>query len=409
MGKSLLILGATINQLPFVLCAKKRLIHTVTLDNVPHNICHKYSDEQVFISTLDKATILKFVKEHHIDGIVTCASDIALPTVAYVCNILNLPSVNYSSVLTTINKKRFRAFQRLHKLEYPRYFTFTSPEDAIAKINILFGKWVVKPVDSSGSKGIALIDCSANISSIRTLIRDAFRFSRSKTVIIEEYTEGANCSVDGFIYNGKIEQLYITNKSLTPFPNLTPISHTLPSDLPLIIQNKIKKKIEIILGLLKTITSPFDFDIVVSSTGEIVILEMSLRIGGNGIPRLIEYAGGNNLYDMAISQALSERIPRQEKTKSSNYTGVFLIRSHRAGILTAMTDTKTMLSKYNSHLKEVVYDVALGDKVEKFTQGNHRLGHFVIQAKSANLLAQLSDQIHQDLNMIITPISSSAI
>ncbi len=398
--KRLLILGATVNQLPFVVQAKKKGIFTTTLDNVPKNIAHKYSDHSVNISTVEKDQILNYAISNNINGVVTCASDLALPSAAYVCEKMNLPSAGYKAVLTTVNKEMFRIFQKNHHIRSPRYFTFTREDETINAINSLEGKWVIKPVDSSGSKGVSLIHANKNLSSVKK-IKNAFNFSSTKNIILEEYIEGINCSVDGFIENGIIKQLYITNKDLTPFPNLTPISHSIPTQFSNVVQEKILQSISDILHLLKVSTSPFDFDILVTNKELIYIIEMSLRIGGNGIPNLIACYSNYNLYDSVISHALSEPINYKTKISHSNYWGIFLIRANKSGILSSISDPKLLYDKYNKYLTNVVYDSNIGDYVNKFTQGNHRVGHIIVKAKSHEELKYVANSILTDINILI--------
>lgn len=399
--KKLLILGSTINQLPFIMVAQKKKIFTISLDNVPENICHKYADENVNISTIDKNLVLEYARDNNVDGVVTCASDLALPTVTYVCNKLNLPSVSNDAVNKTINKDIFRNFLSENKFKLPKYFIFSSEEETFNKIKQLKNKWIIKPVDSSGSKGISLLDFDIKNKNYKKLIINAFSFSRVKKIIIEEYISGNNCSIDGFINNGVIDFICITNKTLTPLPYLTPISHTIPSELPLSIQKKIKQNIIKILEILKIKTSPFDFDIITTRKGEVYILEMSLRIGGNGIPRLMFYNNGYDIYESVALCALGNKIDKKFILNKKLYTGVFLIYGLKTGILQSISSKESILKKYSRYIKEIVYDVDVGDKVENFTQGNHRLGHFILQTKTKELLKKISKKIKLDLKIII--------
>src|SRR5690349_1418646 len=117
--KKLLILGATINQLPLVVNAKKRDLFTITVDNIPQNIAHEYSDEFLNISTTEKEKILRVVKTEKIAGIVTCASDVAMPTLSYLGEKLKLSTVSQRAVATTIYKDLFRVFQKKHGIPTP--------------------------------------------------------------------------------------------------------------------------------------------------------------------------------------------------------------------------------------------------------------------------------------------------
>lgn len=401
--KKILILGATVNQLPFVIIAKKNNCFTITLDNDQKSICHKFSDASAIISTTEKEIVLNYAKKHKVDGIVTCASDLALPTVAYTCNKMGLPFVEMEAVLKTVNKDLFKKFLLENKFKAPKYYIFSDSKSALKIIQKLKDKWIIKPVDSSGSKGVCLIDLNLKNENLFSTINNSFFFSSSKKIIVEEFIEGKNCSVDGFYNDGKIDVLYITNKLLTNLPLRTPTGHTVPSKLNIQTQINIKKSIKKILDLLKVKSSPFDFDVIVSKSGEIYFLEMSLRIGGNGIPKLIMYSSGYNLYNSAFLYAINQQIKRPTKGFTLNVlpTGVFLIYSNKSGKLNSIASKEILLKKYKESLKEIVYDLEIGEKIEKFTQGNHRIGHYILQAKSDKELMVLSKEFKKDLNLEI--------
>ena len=395
--KKVLILGATVNQLPFVFLTKQRNHIAITMDNIPQSLCHKYSDVFANVSTVERELVLEYAIREKIDAIITCASDVALPSMAYVSEKLGLPSVSLDSVTTTVNKGQFRAFLLEHDFHTPQYHVFSDVPTAMQKMQTLTGKWILKPTDSSGSKGIYFIDFSQPPKDLQGLTQAALGFSRTHTVIIEEFIEGINCSIDGFINNGHIDKFCITNKLLTPLPYRTPIAHILPSKLSAQEYQAIKAQLVRILGLLKARTTPFDFDIVVDPQGRIFILEMSLRIGGNGIPKLIRYSEGYDLYDAALACALGEPISAPSALPPASFTGVFLICSETKGKLKAIASKAALEGKYGTCLKEVIYDIEVGDDVEAFISGNHRLGHFILQCESEEKLLEMAQQFKTDL------------
>lgn len=400
--KKILILGATINQLPFVLLAKKQKHLSISMDNVPTNICHQYADQWANISTLDKDLVLDYAQKEKIDAVITCASDLALPTAAYVAEKMGLASVSPSAVNITVDKDSFHKFLAKHNFNVPKHYLFDDVGQAVKKVTKLSGQWIVKPADSSGSKGVYFLDLDTKMANLSKVMAHAISFSRTKRLLLEEYIDGDHCSVDGFFNQGKIDKVVITNKLLTPLPYRTPIGHTLPSKLSLETQVKIKKSVKKVLDLLEVHSSPFDFDMVVDRAGNIFILEMSLRIGGNGIPKLISYADGYDLYESALKSALGKVVPLAKSKPSQLFTGVFLITSNKSGLLKNIVSREKMLEKYGDNIKDLVYDVAVGEQVEKFISGNHRLGHFILQSKSENQLMALAAKLKKDLSLQVS-------
>lgn len=402
-NKKILVLGATVNQLPFILLAKEYGHSSISMDNVPENICHQYADEHVNISTIDKDLVLEYAQKNRIDAVITCASDLALPTAAYVAKEMKLPFISPEAVATTVDKKDFHLFLLKHGFNVPKHYVFENIKEALETTAKLSGKWIVKPTDSSGSKGVYFLNFNEKIPNLKEILIKTRSFSQSKKILIEEYIDGDHCSVDGFFNNGKIDKIIITNKLLTPLPYRTPIGHTLPSKLPTEIQKRIKNTVKKIIEQLGVSCSPFDFDVVVDAEGKIFILEMSLRIGGNGIPKLIKHAEQYNLYESALLQVLGEKISSPKKSSLKLFTGVFLIFSDQEGYLKNINSQEDIQKKYGDSLKEITYDVSEGDKVEKFVSGNHRLGHFILQCNSDEQLMSLAVKIKKDLSIKISP------
>lgn len=390
------------NQLPFVTLAKKMGYHTITMDNVPSNIAHTFSDEQAFISTVNKEKVLDFAREANIDAVVTCASDLALSTMAYVSKALGLNAVPEKSVSQTVNKGNFREFLLKNSFNVPHFFLFSSEKDALDKIQGLKGKWILKPTDSSGSKGVCLLQAGELNQGVKTLVKNAFSFSQTNQIILEEFIEGENYSIDGFINEKQIEMLVVTNKLLTPLPLRTPIAHLLPGKIIGTTKSKISSLVKDILSKLAVVSTPFDFDIVVDKSGKIYFLEMSLRIGGNGIPRLVKYSESYDLYKSALLCALGETIPTHKKKIRHKQTGVFLIYSDKKGVVTSFKDSTSLMEEFSPILKEVVFDVAVGDNVEAFVSGNHRLGHYILQTSTRDQLLQASKKVMEKISLKVT-------
>ena len=114
MQKKLMLLGGIRYLLPAIEAAHKHGIHVITVDYLPDNIAHKYSDEYHNVSILDKEAVLKLAQELRIDGILSYAVDPGVVAAAYVAEQMGLPfTCSYESACIMQDKARFR--QYLHK------------------------------------------------------------------------------------------------------------------------------------------------------------------------------------------------------------------------------------------------------------------------------------------------------
>ena len=157
MQKRLMILGAGPNQLPGIKRAVNLDYKVITVDNIPDSIGHKYSQQYVNCSTIDKEGVLKAAVELEIDGIVTFASDVAIPTLGYVVEQLGLTGPGQSVAETMAYKTRFRVFQRENRLNHPNFAIVERREDLESQLSNLTPPWMFKPVGTSGSRGISMV------------------------------------------------------------------------------------------------------------------------------------------------------------------------------------------------------------------------------------------------------------
>jgi len=403
--KILLVLGATPFQIPIIKKAQKMDCYVISMDNVPGNPGHRYSDEGVDnISTTDYKKVLKFALEKRIDGIMTGGSDVAIPTIGYVCDKMNLPGITHNQGNILTRKDLFRDFQKKNGLRHPEYYVFSSLDDFIDKNKKLSGKYVLKPVDSSGSKGVSILNFPLNISSLKKkgCFEKALSFSLSKKVILEKHISGLECGGDAFLENGKFVSFQITNKYLTQPPYTVPIKHTIPSKQAEKIQSKIRKEIKKVVEVLGVSNGPVNFDIMIDVEEDIGILEMNARLGGNCIPQVIKYGTGFDEIEANIGLALNTGID-SVKNKASSFksisAGARIIGSPCSGILKSITKRDYLRGRYGSWIKEIIYDYKIGEVINKFIQSNYRIGHFIVTADSLTEVEYVIRKIEKEIEI----------
>ena len=168
--KKVLMLGGSLYQTYAIKEAVKMGYYVITCDYLPSNPGHQYAHEYFNVSTTDKEAVLALAKRLNVDGIVAYASDPAAPTAAYVCEKLGLPTSPYKSVEILSKKHLFRKYLVEHGFNVPYAKSYTSYEDAEKDIDSFKLPVMVKPVDSSGSKGInKLVDKK----QLKTFFEDA--------------------------------------------------------------------------------------------------------------------------------------------------------------------------------------------------------------------------------------------
>ena len=239
MPKKLMILGASILQLPAIKKAKEMGLNVVVVDMNPNAVGFKEDGiEKEVVSTLDIPKVIEAAKKHKIDGIMTLASDMPMRTVAAVAKEMSLVGIDEETAIRATNKYEMREALKKEGVPIPVFYRLSDESD-ISKISSFFnGKFIVKPVDNSGSRGIFLVD---DISKAK----DAFLFSKAHSrkgdVLFEEYMEGPEVSVETISLDGVCHVIQITDKLTTGAPHFVEIGHSQPSQLSIDIQEAIKE------------------------------------------------------------------------------------------------------------------------------------------------------------------------
>jgi len=187
-------LGGGHFQMPAIRYAKSKGYEVVLCDYLPDNPGQKHADIWHAVSTTDMEAVLKIAKQEKIDGIVAYASDPAAPTAAYVAQEMGLPGNPFASVQILTHKDLYRAFLHQHGFHAPKIYT----DNPVAPC-------IIKPVDSSGSKGITIVRDNKEIPQA---IDYALGFSRCKRTIAEQLVvrKGYQIAGDGFVVIGNAER-----------------------------------------------------------------------------------------------------------------------------------------------------------------------------------------------------------
>ena len=195
--KKILLLGGSAQQIIAIKTAQELGYYTVLCDYLDDNPGQYVADKFYLKSTTDKETILQIAKDEQIDGILAYASDPAAPTAAYVAENLNLPGNPYKSVEILCNKDQFRKFLLENGMNAPVAKGYSSEQEAIGDATDFDYPVIIKPVDSSGSKGATVLHNSENI---KEAVEFAFSFSRSHRIIIEHFIEKETSISDWWRY-----------------------------------------------------------------------------------------------------------------------------------------------------------------------------------------------------------------
>lgn len=396
--KRLLLLGGSTQQVPAIKYSKKQGCFTVLCDYLPDNPGQHYADKFYCISTTDKDTILEVARKEKVDGIVAYASDPAAPTAAYVAEEMGLPTNPYKSVEVLAMKDKFRQFLMMNKFNCPLSDNFHDTDQALVEINRFTYPVMVKPVDSSGSKGVRRVDCYEELAAA---LESAMSLSRSKNIIIEEYIEQSHKYMIGgdcFVLNGKVEFWGLLNchrdRRVNP---LVPVGKSYPLLMNQEQKDEIYKTIQRMVDLLDIQFGGFNVELMWDKRGKLYLIEMGPRNGGNMIPDLLQMITGVDLIAATVETALGNTNVDLHYKLEPVYYATYNLHSAQNGRFQRIELSNKIEKEI---VKQVIYKKP-GDSVQFFDVANKAIGIMFMKFESMNEMLEMMDNADQWINVVV--------
>ncbi|OIJ11289.1 lactate dehydrogenase [Anaerobacillus alkalilacustris] len=389
-----MIIGAGILQVPAIIKAKEMGLKVIAVDMDPKAPGFKLSDESIQLSTIDIEGLLKKALELKPDAVMTLASDMPMRTVAAIGEKCGLKTISSQTALNATDKGEMRKKLKEMNIPIPKFHITSSIEQYSKLIRKFNGKFIVKPADNSGSRGIFLVD---DVSHSTEAFYHAKEHSRSGDILIEEYMTGPEVSVESLTIDGVTHVIAITDKLTTGAPHFIEMGHSVPSQLPSYIQKEI---IELAINAVKAIgivVGPSHTEIIVTSDGP-KIVELGARLGGDNITtHLVPLATGIDMVEGSIRLALGETIEIYRKQK--NGSAIRYLNSPK-GIL----DSVSFLEKAKSisGVEDIVITKEIRSKITDLNSSNARVGYVIAKADSPNRAIKICEEAinHIDINVI---------
>ena len=398
--KKILLLGGSRYLLPVIKSAHELGLYVITCDYLLNNIAHKYSDEYVNVSIIDKEAVLEVAKKLKIDGIMSFATDPGVVTAAYVAEKLVLPyGGSYESVSILQDKGRFRRFLTEHNFNVPHAKSYEKLEDALCDTEFFTWPVIVKPVDSAGSKGVTRVD---DKNELRKAIEYAVGFSHCDKFIIEDFIEKKGCSsdTDSFSIDGKLVATTFSSQRFdmeadNPY---APMAYSWPSTFSKENEAELASEIQRLLILLNMKSSIYNIETREGIDGKAYIMEVSPRGGGNRLAEMIRYASGVDMIKAAVQAAVGLPIDNVEQPKYDGCWAEYVLHSKVEGNFKELwidTDFAT------NNVVEVDLWVNQGDEIHSFTAANFAIGTVVMKFASQEELESKLNAMERFIKVIV--------
>lgn len=295
--RKIFILGGSALQLDLILEAKKMFFYTIVLDMDENCIGSKWCDEFLHINIANKELVLQKAREYKIGTILTSATELGNVTACYVGEKLGLNTNSYQTALNTTNKVLMKELFVKNNLQTAKYVIINKNKEI---------KWehfpcIVKPSDSSAGRGLTY--CTDKAQLKKAFIK-AKSFSNTKEILLEEYIEGKQYSIETISCNGNHQVIAINDEEIHSLPTIIEMSHTIPSHINKSTKKNIMSLIPMILDDFNIRYGACHIELRVTSNGEIYIIELASRTGGMR-SEMINLAYGINYSQLLLLSSLN--------------------------------------------------------------------------------------------------------
>lgn len=395
--KKILLLGGSAQQIVAIETAKRLGYYTVVCDYLTDNPGQYVADKFYLVSTTEKDAVLEVAKNEKVDGVIAYASDPAAPTAAYVAEQLGLPTNPYKSVDILCNKDKFRAFLSDNGFDCPTAKGYTSAESAIKDKDSFDYPIIMKPVDSSGSKGVTILQSS---DEYEKAVDFAFSFSHSKRIIIEKYIvqkHKYNIGGDIFIDNGKVIIWGLMNCFREHSPNpLVPGGKIFPALLSDSDLEKAKSVLQDLVTKLNIKSGCMNVELMIDNDDKVYLIDIGPRAGGNMIPIQLSAIFGVDIVEMSILSAMGEKLNVSPKVEIP-YCAHYVLHSNKNGIYQNIEFSDEI--EKNIFRKEL-YKKA-GDQIERFDNAAKALGIIFLKFESSEEMYDKMNNMNDYVKVVL--------
>ena len=383
--KKLLVLAAGILQVPVIKKAKEMGVYVVAADGDPNAIGLHLADKPIAVNITSEEDMLRVALEEHVDGVIHPCSEVSMNVMGRINDELGLSGISREAAIKATNKHLMREAFEKYGAPSPKSFCFENVEDAWdCFCKELPRNGILKPSRNSGSRGIAKVtkninfdlnpnDHSTTKEEFFNLYEIALEESRDKSVMLEQFVEGPEFSIEIIVWNGEVHVLAVTDKKTTEAPHFVELGHSQPSC-------RTDKEVETLKAAAVTGVKALGVNNCACHAeaklmgGKAYLMEIGARLGGDFIStELTHLSTGIDMVAAAINCALGVE-PCLEPTKPK-YGVCIRYFCPKPGKLVSISNTE-ILNDPRVHEWEIYHKE--GDMIPEVTCSLCRSGHVIV-------------------------------
>jgi len=376
-GKGVAIIGGGLLQLPVIRKAKELQATVVVVDRNPQAVGVKEADLYVPASTLDAEATAEALwqvhqEKHPLHAVLTVGTD-ASYTVAVSARRLGVLGIDPEVALRATDKYLMRQALRQARVPVPDFEMVDGYARALEVFERLGGDCVVKPVDNMGARGVRRV---STIEELKDACDLAFRYARQGRILIEQYIDGVELSIDALVVDGEIVITGVADRIIEYAPFFVETGHILPSQMPpeviasgLDVFQRGVRALGITMGAAKG-------DIKVTPTGSFVG-EIAARLSGGFMStHTYPYATGvdlmENILRIHLGMGLGDVRPKR------NWVSIERAIIPAPGVVVSVEGEER--ARAIPHVRDVFVDAMVGERIREPQNNLDKAGHVIVCA-----------------------------
>lgn len=298
------MLGAGRQQLPLLQTARRLGLRAVAIDPSPNAPGRRLTDSFYELDLAD-LTACRFVAERErAKGVLTAAADFPVSTVAHVCAKLGLHGLSESAAESSTNKRQMRRKLQAAGVLCPRSLAANTYSQMMTALSQIGRPAIIKPTVSSGGRGVTRVAADTSAHEIRDAYESAMRHTRAEGVLVEEFIDGPEFSVEMLTFAGRTEVVAVTDKKITNDSYCVEIGHSQPALVNEAVRNSIVATALASVAALGIDWAASHAEIRLGQSGPCV-MEIGARLGGGCITsHLVPLSTGIDMSRAAIEIAM---------------------------------------------------------------------------------------------------------
>jgi carbamoyl-phosphate synthase large subunit len=372
MNRSILIFGAAKLQRSLIEQANDMGLFTVGIDPDENAECKDILNVFEVVGGNDFEKTIEIAQKYNISGIITTATDKPLIMMARVAEFLHLPFFSVQTAINSTDKLLMKNVFMKNKIPCAKG-VIVENLDEIVNVNFPV---IVKPRDNCGSRGV--IYCKDK-NEVATAINEAMSFTKNKNVLVEEYIEGKEYSIESLHFQNETKIIQFTEKITTDLPYNVELGHNQPANLTDFEKLQIQELIVNIANAMNFVNCASHTELKINENG-IIIIETSPRLGGDFITsHLVPLSTGINIEEALLQIAIGEKPVLNAALEKS---AIVRFLNFERGTIGQLKLPKNPEEHWD--LEYFSFNLKVGDKIPSIKNSLDRYGEVIFYGETIN-------------------------